>query len=242
MVARIGFGVAVLLVGVGSVGAQPPAGIDPVAVTDFLRGKGSYGRYDPDLDWGTSDFTYQLLPEWSVRRKGLPAFFGPGLATSDAPLPRPAVPFAVFGVEGGVTAAVLGRLAEQDNLHTLVVGDRLTPRSMQQLGTLKQLRTLRVAPPPGDGLRPLAGLSKLYSLALDLDHETPTDFRPLAGLANVRVLDLDGSQNTDAGFEHLARMERLETLRVRSFDLKGDGLKRLAAASQASCAARTRRR
>lgn len=233
MAGRNWLGVAVLsIAGVGSAGGQAPPGIDPVAVADFLRGKGSYGRYDPDHDRGTRDFSYQLLPDWSVRRTGLPAFFDPGLAAGDAPLPRPPVPFAVVGVEGGVTAPVLGRLAGVDKLHTLALWERLSPRAMQQLGALTQLRTLRVAPPGGDGLRPLAGLANLRHLKLDLDHPPPTDFGPLAGLATVRRLDLVGSEIPDAGFGHVARMDQLATLRVENVYLKGDGLKHLAGAKR----------
>ena len=78
------------------------------------------------------------------------------------------------------------------------------------------------------GLKELADLKSLQSLALGGSRVTDAGLKELAGLKGLRTLYLDRTRITDAGLKDLARLESLRSLCLSDTQVTDAGLKDLA--------------
>jgi internalin A len=82
------------------------------------------------------------------------------------------------------------------------------------------------------GLKELAGLKQLQTLALRASQVTDAGLKELAALKQLQTLDLGGTKITDARLKELAGLKQLQTLNLDFTEVTGTGLKELAALKQ----------
>jgi Leucine-rich repeat (LRR) protein len=130
-------------------------------------------------------------------------------------------------------------------------GDSFKLDSLKELINLEELSLYQVCLGPGDGLKPLAHLSKLRRLNLQgtritdegfghmksLDHiqhlvisetkVTDDSLKQIAGMTELRELYLGNSGVTDSGLGYLKKLAKLEVLDLKGTDITSKGLEKL---------------
>jgi Leucine-rich repeat (LRR) protein len=129
-----------------------------------------------------------------------------------------------------VTKAGLEQLETLKQLRTLRLSKtQITDAGLEHLVELKQLRTLFLDETniTDTGLKNLKGLKQLQYLYLNGTHVTDNGLEQLKGLNQLHNLELGNTKITDAGLEHLKGLTKLETLDLKNTKVTNGAVKDL---------------